>query len=195
MILRSEKFQIEVTEDKTFTIQSTDNKPYDILFNPENLSWRDITKAFRIKIKSDDRERDIILIGSLYCYDADCAILEANKLIVLMNYAVTIINIEECKILRHKKFSDSGCYFGIYEFRNGYIVYGELEIVKLDKSLNKEWDFMGADIFVTQDKNVPFQISGDKIKLYDWSGAYYELDMNGKVIYDTFKINEVPPKC
>ncbi|NOW90669.1 hypothetical protein BCD91_002692 [Clostridium beijerinckii] len=187
MILRSEKFQVEVTEDKTFTIQSTDNKPYDILFNPENLSRGDITKAFRIKIKSNNRERDIILIGSLYCYDEDCAILEENKLIVLINCAVTIINIEECKTLRHNKFSDSGCYFGIYEFQNGYIVYGELEIVKLDKFLNKEWDFSGADIFVTQDKNIPFQISGDKIQLYDWNGVYYELDKNGKIIDDPFR--------
>ena len=50
-------------EDKTFTLQSTDNIPYDILFNPENLSRSDITKAFRIRIKSNDRDRDIILIG------------------------------------------------------------------------------------------------------------------------------------
>ena len=187
MLLKSEKFQVEITEDKTFTLQSTDNIPYNVLFNPENLRRSDITKAFRIRIKSNDSEKDIILIGSLYCYDTDCAILEDEKLIILMNGTVTIIDIEEYKILRHEKFSNFGCYFGIYKFQDSYIIYGELEIVKLDKYLNKEWDFSGADIFVTQDKNKPFQISDNKIQLYDWNGVYYELDMNGKLIYDTYK--------
>ncbi|NRT71378.1 hypothetical protein [Clostridium beijerinckii] len=187
MLLKNEKFQVKITEDETFTLESTDNLPYDIFFNPENLDRSNITKALRIRIKSKDRERDVILIGSFYCYDTDCAVLEDNKLAVLMNNTVTVIDLEECKISKHEKFSEFGCYFSICKFQGDYIIHGELEIVKLDKDLNKEWDFSGADIFVTQDNNKPFQISGDKILLYDWNGAYYELDMNGKLIYDTYK--------
>ncbi len=72
--------------------------------------------------------------------------------------------------------------FGIYEYKDGYIIYGELDIARTDGDFNLLWSFAGADIFVTLDNSCPFEMTDDRIILRDFIGNYYELDYNGKLI-------------
>lgn len=184
MQLKNLQYSIDIEIDNTFTLESTDNRPYDYIFNPEALTRNDYTKVFSIRIsKGCDEPTNIALIGSFYSFPEDCAILKDNHLTVLMDSTITVIDLITLSIIRHKIFSDFGTYFSIYSFDNGYIVYGELDIVKLDITLQIEWTFSGADIFVLPDESIiPFNINGDTIELRDWEGKYYYLDKYGNKI-------------
>jgi len=72
----------------------------------------------------------------------------------------------------------------IYEFDGGYVVHGELEIVKLSSMFEMEWRFLGRDIFVSSDGDCPFEIKGNKIYVVDWLNIRYEIDRfgNDKVV-------------
>lgn len=109
--------------------------------------------------------------------------MEDCQLTVLMNTTITVIDLATLNLIRHKEISDFGSYFSIYAFDNGYLVYGELEIIKLDIALEAEWTFSEADIFVSADDSInPFNINGETIELCDWNGNYYHLDKSGNQI-------------
>ncbi len=75
-----------------------------------------------------------------------------------------------------------GCNFGIYQKSNYYIIYWEIEIIRLNEQFKKVWSFSGEDIFVSQNGECPFSLADDKIMLNDWNGTYYEIDLNGNLI-------------
>jgi len=67
----------------------------------------------------------------------------------------------------------------IYEFDGGYVIHGELEIIKLSATLEIEWVFRGGEIFVRLDGDCSFEIKGDKIHVVDWANVRYEIDRFG----------------
>lgn len=163
MKLCNDKYKIEISEDATYTLQSTDNRHYDYTFNPSNLTRNDFIKAFNIKIediRNHSLATNIALIGSLFCSEDHCAILINSILIVLMNDLITQFDLESKSLTRFKDLGEHGCFFEIYHVDDGYIIYGELEILKLDFMFNIIWAFSGADIFVSQDDQPAFICCG-----------------------------------
>lgn len=190
MKLRNDKYEIDISKDITYTLQSADNKHYDYEFNPSNLTKNDFIKTFDIQVNEINNHNsaiNIALIGSLFCSTEHCSILMNTALIVLMNNVITQIDLETKSIIGIKDIGSYGCFFEIYQVDGGYIIYGELEILKLDYALNIEWDFSGSDIFVTQDNCPAFIITNEYIQLCDWNGIIYKLDLAGKLIYDTYR--------
>lgn len=182
MKLSNDKYQVEILIDRTYTMQSTDNRHYDYTFNPNNLTRKDVTKAFNIHVYQNDNEKRYVLIGSLYSKDNDCAVLNGSLLTVLINDSISQIDLESNCIINHKVIDEDGCFFAIHKISNGYIVHGEFVVLKVDLLLNVTWTFSGADIFVTQDDHPAFQIINDRIVLRDWNNDIYELDMYGQLI-------------
>ena len=188
MVIKNDYVKITIKQDSTYTIGSVDNKPYDIIMNPFRYTRNDYTKTMEIVIQNEILEETrIALIGSLYGHESNCAVLKDRELVVLIDKDIFIINIDEYKLVKYKKIDCFGNNFAIYLVNNGYIIHGEIEVLKLDYEFDKIWKFTGADIFVTQDNKLPFLIDGDRIKIYDWNGTYYEIDLDGKLIYDTYK--------
>lgn len=188
VVIENDYVKITIKQDKTYTIDSVDNKPYDIIMNPFKYTRNDYTKIMEIVIQNEVlEEARIALIGNLYGHESNCAVLKDRELVVLIDKDIFIVNIDEYKLAKCKKIDCFGDNFAIYLVSNGYIIHGEIEVFKLDYELDKIWEFSGADIFVTQDNKLPFLIDGDRIKIYDWNGTYYEIDLNGKLIYDTYK--------
>ena len=72
----------------------------------------------------DFMQTRIALIGSLYGGVQDVAILENDCLIILMNTILTVIDCRTLAMKFHKRISDFGIYFSIYEFENA-ILYME----------------------------------------------------------------------
>ena len=101
---------------------------------------------------------------------------------ILQNNTITQFNIEYGSLILHKRFDCFGCNYGIYKIRGGYIIYGEVEIIKLDLDFNKKWSFSGSDIFVSYSGKNAFEICDKKIKLFDWEDNYYEIDFDGKLM-------------
>ena len=141
MILQNDICNVNISIDTTYTVESTDNKPYDLVINPRHLKHSDMYKAFSIQIDLFSKTISIVLIGDFYSYDIDCAVLEDKILTILQNDAIVQLNITDGTMVMSKEFDCFGCNYGIYRVQNGYIIYGEIEIIMLDLNFNKKWSF------------------------------------------------------
>ena len=182
MFIENEFYKVSISRDETFTLNSTDNKPYDCIFNPSGMRRSDWFKTLSININSDDGQKNIALLGSPFGSDKDIAILEGSDLFVLMNTTLNCIDCQNLSVKFCKTIADFGEYFSIYKYDNGFVVYGELDIIKLSSVFDIEWSFSGADIFVTHDGTHAFSIENDIIHLLDWNGTHYFVDRFGKEI-------------
>lgn len=182
MILENEKCCVEIQIDETYTVDSADNRYYDVILNPCHYKKSDISKTFSIHINLFERELCIALIGPFYSYDYHCAVLDGETLTVLQNNAITQIRITDGAITRHIEFDCFGCNFAIYRIENGYIVHGELEISMFDFDFIKKWSFSGKDVFASVTRKKPFEIRNNAICLYDFEDNYYEIDFDGKLL-------------
>ena len=170
------EYKVMIQEDQTFTIDSTDNIAYQYIFNPYQYTKNDKIKVFQIDIQNQQKNIRIALIGSFYSYMQDCAILEEEVLIVLMNHVISKISLHTFQLVQSKLLKQFGTYFSIYKYKNGYVIYGEIDIVGLDTDLNIIWTYSGKDIFVTQSGEEAFKICGDTIYLIDWNGEKYQIN-------------------
>ena len=182
MELENDFCYIQINIDTTYSVQSSDNRHYDLEFNPKNYRHNDLYKTLSIHIDLFNKEIDIALVRNFCSYDFDCAILEDRVLTIMQNNTISQICVDNGMLILCKDFECFGCTFGLYKVKNGYIVYGEIEIVMLDLDFNKVWSFSGRDIFVSQKEEKSFLICENSIKLYDWENNYYEIDFNGNLI-------------
>lgn len=182
MILENRKCRIEIEIDETYTIDSTDNRPYDVIHNPEQYRHGDMAKTLSVYIDLFTRELRIALIGPYYTYDSDCAVLDDEILTVLQDNTITQINITDGSTIRHICFDCFGCNFAIYKVEKGYVIYGEMEITMLDFDFIKKWSFSGRDIFVSISGKKPFELRENSICLYDFEDNKYEIDFEGNQI-------------
>lgn len=175
MILQNDICNVNISIDTTYTVESTDNKPYDLVINPRHLKHSDMYKAFSIQIDLFSKTISIVLIGDFYSYDKDCAVLEDQILTILQNNAIIQLNINDGTMINFKEFDCLGCNYGIYRVQNGYIIHGEIEIIMLDLHFNKKWSFSGKDIFVSKSDKKPFELCENSIKLYDLRETFMKL--------------------
>lgn len=189
MILQNNMCNIKIFVDETYTIDSADNKTYDLVINPRHLKHSDAYRAFSIEIDLFYKTLRIALIGDFYSYaddslgyDANCAILEEEVLTVLQNHTVVQIDVNNGAVLLFKEFDCFGCNYGIYKVKNGYVIYGEIQITMLDFDFNKKWSFMGKNVFKSRTGKKPFELCGNFIRLYDFDDNFYEIDFMGNLI-------------
>lgn len=182
MILQNEICHIEIQVDETYTVDSADNRHYDVTLNPGCYRHNNLSKTLSIHIKLCSREFQIALIGPFYSYDSDCAVLEDDILTVLQDNMVTQINVTSAAVIRNIMLDCFGCNFAIYKMEKGYMIYGEVEITMLDFNFQKQWSFSGKDIFVSASGRESFTIQKNSICLYDFGDNYYKIDIDGKQI-------------
>jgi len=139
----------------------------------------DYYKVFSICIDDNGKQKHIALIGSWYGADENIAVLECSDLIVLINTMLVVIDCSTLAIKHCQTISNGGVYFAIQKFDDGYIVFGDLDILKLSAEYETVWSFSGADVFVTQDGSNPFYIDNNIIYLTDWNGTKYIVDKFG----------------
>lgn len=181
MILENQLCRIEITEDRTYTVNSADNRFYDVILNPDNYQRRDDYKALSISVDLFTSVLRIALIGPFYnSYMSNCAILEGETLTILQADVITRIKITAGSMVKHIKLDTFGCNLAIYKVEEGYIIYGELEITMLDFNLHKKWSFSGKDIFVSVSGKNPFELREKSIHLWDFEDNEYEIDFEGK---------------
>lgn len=130
---------------------------------------------------------DIALVGDFYSYDSDCAVLDGKVLTIMQNNTISKICVDNGALMLHKEFTCFGCTFGLYRVTNGYVIYGEIEILMFDFILDKIWAFSGRDIFVSQTREHVFVLGEHSIKLFDWEDNFYEINYTGKLISEQIK--------
>lgn len=182
MVLENETCCVEIKIDKTYTVDSADNRYYDVVLNPCHYKRSDLSKTFSIHVDLHGREFYIALIGSFYIYDDTCAVLEDETLTVLQDHTITQIRMIDGTIIRHIELDCLGCNLAIYRIKTGYVLHGEIEITMLDFDFIKKWSFSGKDIFASVSGRQPFEIRNNFICLYDFEDNYYEIDFDGNLL-------------
>ena len=76
LVLQNEICRIEINIDETYTVDSADNRHYDITLNPRDYRHNDFSKTLAIQIDLYSRKYQIELSRSYYSYDSDCAIIK-----------------------------------------------------------------------------------------------------------------------
>lgn len=184
MELKNNKFRILIVEDEKININSSIVKDYDYVHNPNNYTDKDFIKTFSIEIWSKNGHTKIALVGDLHSSVDGCAIMEDTLIHILQNDTLSTIDLLTTKVLHSTNIDTFGCNFSIYPIETGYIIYGEIEIIKLTFDFTVEWRFSARDIFVSIYGRNAFELCSDRIKLYDFQDNYYEIDLNGKLICD-----------
>lgn len=185
MILSNEVYRISISKSD-YPLRSVEAPTYNRTFNFHGYTESDFHAAFIIRVKTARSETCVALIGSFYADAERCAVLEGSLLTVLMDDEIVLFDLLDMSIVKHKSIGDE-TYFSIYPIIEGYLVHGELSILRLDKDFQRVWSFYGSDIWVIYDGNrAAFCIENDQILLEDWNGVKYALNMDGKLLWDTY---------
>ena len=197
MILKNNQFNVEIKQID----MSTNTEKFDYIYDFENHKNEELYTVLAIKSITEDRETQIALFCD-FCGDYECCtVLNNEKLIIAKFNTIYEINLLRSEA-RYKQFTDLAGAIGLYKLDDGYIIHGEMEILKLDFELNIIWQFCGADIFVSPQGEKSFKLLEDKVELVDFENNRYTINLNGELIkqfmknqnrYNSFKqINENP---
>lgn len=182
MILSNESYEIEITKDIQYTLFSTDNKFYNHVFQMEEYTRNDYVSAYSISVCSLIPDYKVAIIGRAYGSIENCAVLEGDRLIILIDNYMVFFDLISKKLELKIKIIDFGTGIEIYAYDNGYIVNGEVDIIKVDKYGNKIWSFSGRNIWVRPNGESSINIQRDRLLLTDFAGYKYHLDKWGKEI-------------
>ena len=78
--------------------------------------------------------------------------------------------------------ADDAICFGIYNYRDDFIVHGEMQITRLSNHGEIFWQQSGKDIFTTAVGENVFTINEEHILVKDWENNVYKIDFDGKLI-------------
>lgn len=186
----NEKINVNVTIDMRFVFGSSEQQ-YDIVYNPEAYNANRLFKVLCVAIEIGTETKRIAMIGDYLASDENCLIQENDRLIILQNDALNIIELQTGELMDHIILDNIGCNFEIFSVEDGYVIYGEEEITMLDKQFHKKWGFSGRDIFISISGRTPFELGKRKIKLNDFLDTYYEVDFDGNLLVERVRERKI----
>lgn len=178
MRLKNSNYEIKIEEDATYSINSTDNKAYDIILNPFELKRSDYFSSFSISVNNGIEITTYILIGHNAAYCFSCAVLEDNQLSILMRDDLIQLDLSKHKI--NKVIHINSFWSVLYEIReytDGFIIFGELDVIKLNHDFEIEWDFSAPDVINEYSIN-----DNNEILIACWDEKHIKLNSNGEII-------------
>lgn len=181
------KYNIDIVDDSTYTLNSADNNvKYDIEYFGGMLNTDRVypTSKHGIRISEDGIEIKSAIIceigGATSIHDTSFVMVDDSILICCCN-KVYSLTIPDLKINWKKRLDPETC-FSIYPFKDDFIIHGELQITRIDKEGNEKWTFGARDIFITQGGKGSIKFMGEQIILKDWEGYEYVLNEHGQEI-------------
>jgi len=140
-----------------------------------------------VKISGGETEMNSCLLygsgGSAGIY-SNSSLPDNNRLVICCGDSLFCLNLPSLE-LQWNIQADMVTCFEVFKYENDYLVYGELEISRINAEGKIQWSFSGADIFVSMDDEVSFTLQSDHIALVDFQGNKYQVDFDGKLIWDS----------
>jgi hypothetical protein len=179
------QYQIDIFHDTTFIKGSVDNvNIYDI--EHFDGSKYICPTMFGIRIYENEKLLKSAIIGSVgggTTNHEKAIIYEDDRFLICCSdtiFCLEVPNLTKC----WQTQADQATCFGIYKFKDFYIVHGELEISRLDKNGKIVWQKSGADIFTTIDGIDDFQLMDNFIIVKDFENRTYKFDYDGNDLTD-----------
>lgn len=140
----------------------------------------DIKKIAKEYLLEHGYESDLID----YMFNSEnCIIEDSYSRMILLRDRLLVIDRASDTVVKDISFEDEmGEFFEIYKHGNGYVVWGELEILYLTEELMIDWTFSGRDIFVRRDNKKAVALNDKEIIVIDWLGWCYHVGYDGKLI-------------
>ena len=138
-----------------------------------------LQKAVRAKMQEYYQDD---LTGA-FTNDYSAFVAQKSRYVILLRDAVLTADSQTQEVSIAIDLHDRlGQFFEICRHENDYILYGELEIIRLSASFEVLWSFSARDIFVDPDGASAFETDFDGIYLMDWLGWHYRISYDGKLI-------------
>ena len=169
---------VEISIDEDFDLHSDDKG----IYVPDEYKETELYKAVVVSVVLPEQKYNAVMVGSIYFKDANCAVLEKQKLLILQDDRIIRFNVVEKRVEQIVELDTFGNNFAIYRVPKRYIIYGEIEITMLDDSFQKKWIFSGNDVFVSLTQEKSFEIKDGIIYVYDFDDRLYQLNFEGKEI-------------
>ena len=113
---------------------------------------------------------------------SNSVIIDGESLILTCSNKVFSLQLPDLQ-LNWVIVADWSTCFGIYQYQDNYIVRGEVEITRIDRSGRIIWQVSARDIFVNiEHTGTEFQMRPEYIELMDWLGYRYKLFYNGTIV-------------
>lgn len=177
-----EDYLIKIYEAPSYNPDSVDNKPYDKIIIIEES---DFNKYLELEISKDNNLYYVLLVVPYHTPIDSCAVVSDNCLFLMLNDTLCLFSLESLDITKKVELDVLGTMFEAHAYKDDFILYGEIEIFRVNKNLDVIWSFSARDIFVRYKGDEPaFEMKRDRICLIDFLDYYYEIDYDGNKIVD-----------
>lgn len=183
MIIETEKYRVEIFSDKTYSVNSVDNKnEYKQIYLDK--SEYHLSSKYGINIYEVDKLISSALIGASggsTCPHNNSVVVEENRITICCGNSIFSLRLPDLR-LEWKSEADEATCFEIFKYKDSFIVHGELEITRISNDGKILWKQSGGDIFTTLNGENTFKITDNCILATDWENRKYKFDFDGNMI-------------
>lgn len=112
---------------------------------------------------------------------ANSFLIKSDRIFICCSDQIYSLNLADLSANWRNSYDCATC-FGIYEFKNDFLIHGETQVSRINENGEIIWIFSARDIFVNPDGKTEFKIVENGIELIDWQGYKYELNADGKIL-------------
>ncbi|MDE6201622.1 MAG: hypothetical protein K2M47_07115 [Clostridiales bacterium] len=109
----------------------------------------------------------------------ETVLIDGDRLFICTYSEIAIIDLSLDKVVKVIN-CDAFQLFGIYKFKSGYFVHGEMYNMFFNKSLDCVWKCGAVDIFVNPKVKSELEVHDNYITVYDWTGCCHYYNETGE---------------
>jgi hypothetical protein len=172
-------YSIGMINDTMYNPDSVDNtiaynhfyaeKPYEDYYFPTRHG------IFLLKDGEIESAACVCASGGQTGIHSRSSVLDGNSFLICCANSIFCLTLPDLNLNWITKADHATC-FGIYKYQESYIVHGELEITRLDRSGRIIWQFSGSDIFTTPTGRGDFKLNGNVIEAVNWDCIKFIID-------------------
>ncbi len=126
-------------------------------------------------------ERKYYFVAELSLIYKERVLLDGDMLIICLRSDIVIIDLPTDKLRKAINVTSDLDMYGIYKFKEGYFVHGEMTNRYFDGGFDLLWEESGRDIFFCPDRENSIEIHEDHIDVWDFLGNKYTYDELGDI--------------
>ena len=158
MKIEYEDYLIDIFDDPEYSMLSTDNvRRYIFAYNEgEIIQERIPYPGCQHGIVVSDRYTEEVVSSAIICEQGGATrihpksfFVEDQQIWLCATNKIYCLALPDLKVKWFKQVDDA-TNFGLYPFKEDFIIHGELGIFRITKAGKMKWRFGGRDIFVSQ---------------------------------------------
>lgn len=180
MLFFNDKYEITVKETVGYGINSTDNKYYDLCIKVIDADMFGHYSSYEIEVMPfENQEIFSIIVIAPYCSKVfeNSAILTDDIFYIILDNKIIKMDLNNFTYINYLISNPFGTYYEVYNCERGFLVYGELELVLLNKQFEEQWRYCTQDILFGENS---LQLNEEYISFIDFEGNSHEVDWYGK---------------